>query len=234
MSQPWWFNVFIVLFAGWWLYRNLVRRLLPERLPARKRWALALAQPFAVATRFGTFHLSADLVMTDTMRARFRPQLLHQMGLRIDASGDDARAHLASTLEAQWFRADLQGLLPSDDPRASLAFACARTAFLVRMVMLMGWLEPQLGWRVLLLNAQRAQDCFSSWEDFGRAFIAGRRQWVEAFRADPFGNAFDEQTLAQWLSSRKRGWRSLPWPGPAAFSPEPAEARGSASHQHRL
>lgn len=27
---------------------------------------------------------------TGAMRARFRPQLLHQMGLRTDASGDDA------------------------------------------------------------------------------------------------------------------------------------------------
>ncbi|MGN6231745.1 MAG: DUF1266 domain-containing protein [Trinickia sp.] len=223
MSQPWWFNVSVVLFAGWWMYR-FARQLMPERLPARRRWALALAQPFAVATRFGTFHVSADLVMTDAMRARFRPQLLHQMGLRIDASGDDARAHLARTLEAQWFRADLHELLPTDDPRAALAFACARTAFLARMTMLMGWLEPQVAWRVLLLNAQRAQDCFASWEDYGRSFIVGRRQWVAAFRADPFGAAFDEKTLAEWLSSRKRGWRSLPWPGLAAFSPEPAPA----------
>lgn len=221
MSQPWWFNVFVVLFAGWWMYR-LVQQLRPERLPARRRWALALAQPFAGATRFGTLHVSADLVLTDAMRARFRPQLLHQMGLRTDASGDDARAYLSSTLEAQWFRVDLHDLLPSDDPRAALAFACARTAFLVRMAMLMGWAEPQVGWRVLLLNAQRAQDCFASWEDFGRAFIEGRRQWVAAFRADPFGRGFDEETLTGWLSSRNRGWRSLPWPGPAAFSPVPA------------
>nr|WP_241022249.1 DUF1266 domain-containing protein [Burkholderia sp. Ac-20353] len=34
------------------------------------------------------------------------------------------------------------------------------------------------------MNAQRAQDCFGSWEDFSRAFVAGRRQWVAGFRAD--------------------------------------------------
>ena len=211
-----------MLFAGWWLYR-FARQLQPERLPARRRWALALAQPFAAATRFGTLHVSAHLVLTDAMRVRYRPQLLHQMGLRTDASGDEARAYLARTLEAQWFRADLHALLPSDNPRAALAFACARMAFLVRMAMLMGWVESQLGWRVLLLNAQRAQDCFASWEDFGRAVIEGRRQWVAAFRADPFGSAFDDKTLAGWLSSRKQGWRSLPWPGPAAFSPMPTQ-----------
>ncbi|MBF3411151.1 DUF1266 domain-containing protein [Burkholderia pseudomallei] len=186
------------------MYR-FARQLRPEPLPARRRWALALALPFAGATRFGSFYVSAELTLTDAMRARFRPQLLHQMGLRTDASGDDARAHLARTLEAQWFRADLHELLPTDDPHAALAFACARTAFLVRMAMLMGRVEPQVAWRVLLLNAQRAQDCFASWEDFGRAFIEWRRQWVAAFRADPFGKVFDEQTLAGWLSSRNRG-----------------------------
>ncbi|MCA8100133.1 DUF1266 domain-containing protein [Burkholderia contaminans] len=224
MSQSWWFNLFVIVFAGGWMVR-FARQLRPQPLPARRRWALALAQPFAAATRFGTFHVSANLVLTDAMRARYRPQLLHQMGLRTDASGDDARAHLARTLEAHWFRADLQELLPTDDPRAALAFACARMAFLVRMTMLMGWVEPQVAWRVLLLNAQRAQDCFASWEDFGRAFIEGRRQWVAAFRADPFGQAFDDQALAKWLASRNRGWRGLPWPGPAAFSPVPAAGR---------
>ena len=120
-------------------------------------------------------------------------------------------------LETQWFRADLHALRPTDDPRAALAFACARMAFLARVAMLMGWTEPDTAWRVLLLNAQRAH-CFDSWTDFGHAYVAGRRQWVAGFRADPFGKAFDDATLGwlapgggAWGRRRGRGWRrSIP------------------------
>lgn len=99
----------------------------------------------------------------------------------------------------------------------------SRMTFFARVVMLLQWVEPEIAWRVLLLKAQRAQDCFASWHYFGQAFVAGRRQWVAAFRADPFGKAFDDGALAGWLN--KRGaWRNLPWPGLGAFSPEPAVA----------
>ncbi|RDU98991.1 DUF1266 domain-containing protein [Trinickia dinghuensis] len=223
-----WFKILLAVFFLRWVYR-VYKKSRPPSLPQRKHWALALAHPFASAVRLRTFYAIADWRLSDTKRAQFRPQLLHQMGLPTDASGDEARAHLASTLESHWFRADLHDLLPTDDPRAALAFACARTAFLVRAAMMMEWVEPQAAWRVLLLNAQRAQDCFASWEDFGRAFLEGRRQWVGAFRADPFGKTFDEAALSAWLGSGRNGWRRLPWPGPAAFSPAPATTIAEAA-----
>lgn len=227
-----WFKLILALIFLRWIYRTY-KKSQPPALSPRKFWALALAHPFAVATRLRTFYATANWKLTDEKRAQFRPQLLHQMGLRTDASGDEARAHLARTLESQWFRADLHELLPTDDPHAALAFACARTAFLVRAVMMMEWIEPQVAWRVLLLNAQRAQDCFASWEDFGRAFIEGRRQWVAAFRADPFGRTFDERMLAAWLASRRDGWARLPWPGLVAFSPVPATYPDAPTAQNK-
>ena len=227
-----WFKILLALFFLRWVYRTY-KKAQPPSLPQRKRWALALAHPFAAAARLRTFYATADWQLSDAKRAQFRPQLLHQMGMRTDANGEEAREHLARTLEWHWFRVDLHELLPTDDPRAALAFACARTAFLVRVSMMMEWIEPQLAWRVLLLNAQRAQDCFASWEDFGRAFIVGRRQWVAAFRADPFGKTFDEQTLGAWLTSRRNRWRRLPWPGPAAFCPVPASVDAPAPAKRR-
>lgn len=68
--------------------------------------------------------------MTDATRALFRVQLLHQMEFRANATDDEVRQHLAQVFESRWFRADLHALLPTDDPRAALAFACVRMAFL--------------------------------------------------------------------------------------------------------
>ncbi|MNH29438.1 hypothetical protein D3C79_896690 [compost metagenome] len=100
-----------------------------------------------------------------------------------------------------------------------MAFACARVAFLVRCGVLMHWLEPELAWRVLLLNAQRAQDCFDSWEDFGKAYKLGREQWVAAFRVDSLGEVFNEQHLHQLLTPGSGAWADIPWRTPAALSP---------------
>lgn len=215
-------KILVAMFVLWRLYRRLRRKRAPSLSP-RKHWALALAHPFVDATQFAGFASPAAETVNDTTRAQFRAQLLHQMGLRTDASDEDIRAHLARTFESHWYRTDLNALLPADEPRAAIAFACARMAFFARVVMLLQWVDPDIAWRVLLLNAQRAQDCFTSWHDFGQAFTAGRHQWVAAFRADPFGKAFDDGTLAGWLNQRD-AWRDLPWPGLAAFSPEPAAA----------
>jgi hypothetical protein len=216
-------KILVAVFVLWRLYRFVRHKRAPS-LPSRKHWALALAQPFVDATQLAGFASPAADAVNEATRAHFRAQLLHQMGLRIDASDEDVRAHLTGTFESHWYRADLNGLLPADEPRAAIAFACARIAFFARIVMLLHWVEPDIAWRVLLLNAQRAQDCFTSWHDFGQAFIEGRRQWVAAFRADPFGQAFDDGALAGWLNKHD-AWRGLPWPGLAAFSLEPVAAK---------
>ncbi|WP_235777308.1 DUF1266 domain-containing protein [Pseudomonas piscis] len=79
-----------------------------------------------------------------------------------------------------------------------------RSAFFARCATLMGWLEADSGWRIMLLNAQRAQDCFDSWEDFGQAFMQGRRQWVAAFRADAWG-APSTKTVSSSCSRQTAG-----------------------------
>lgn len=221
------FKLIVALFILWRIVRYFRRRgARHSTLSARKHWALLLAHPYVEATGFSGFDDADTSHLNDTSRKFLRAQMLHQMELRTDATDDDARAHLARVLETQWFRADLHALQPTDDPRAALAFACARMAFLARVAMLMGWTEPDTAWRVLLLNAQRAQDCFDSWTDFGRAYIAGRKQWVAGFRADPFGKAFDDATLQRWLAPGDGAWGRAAWPGLAAFDPEPvAQAR---------
>ncbi|MDP9527194.1 DUF1266 domain-containing protein [Pseudomonas protegens] len=214
-------TVIAVAFGAWLVWRYY-RRQSPTSLVVftpRKRWALTLAQPMVDATGMTGFFDPETTHFMDQAKSTLRAPLLHQIGFRSNATDDEVREHLNNTLERQWFRVDLHGLNASDDPRAAMAFACVRCAFFVRCAMLMGWIETESGWRILLLNAQRAQDCFNDWEDFGKAFMLGRSQWVVAFRADSLGQAFNEASLGRLLTPGSGAWAGVAWPGLPAFSP---------------
>lgn len=219
----------VLLFLIWRLLRYLTRgrrRPAPDPLTDRRFWALQFAHPYVDATEFGEFDGDVAMGINDHTVKLVRAALLHQMVLRTDASDADVRAHLARMFDAQWFRADLHALQPGDDPHAALAFACARMAFLARLAMLMEWTDELAAWRMLLLNAQRAQDCFANWEEFGRAFVAGRRQWVAGFRADSLGASFDEASLQRWLAPDEGAWAKAGWLPDPCFSPNEIVHRG--------
>ncbi|AQT11438.1 DUF1266 domain-containing protein [Pseudomonas protegens] len=214
-------TVIVVLFGAWLGWRHF-RRPSGTSLVVftpRKRWALTLAQPMVDATGMTGFYDPDTTHFMDQAKSTLRASLLHQIGFRSNATDDEICAHLNGTLERQWFRIDLHGLNPSDDPRAAMAFACVRSAFFVRCAMLMSWLEPETGWRIMLLNAQRAQDCFNDWEDFGKAFMLGRQQWIAAFRADSLGTSFNEAKLSQLLAPGSGVWASVDWKGLPALCP---------------
>lgn len=202
-----------------------LRRKRPIPLPGpilfspRRHRALKLAEPILVATSISGFFEADVGALTDEGRAYLRAPLLHQIGLRNDASDEQAREHFETMLERQWYRLDLDKLNATDDPRAAMGFACVRVAFLVRCALLQGWVERDPAWRVLLLNAQRAQECFDSWEDFGQAYLAGRQQWVAAFRADGLGGRFDQADLDGLLKPPSGGWAELPWNALPALDP---------------
>jgi hypothetical protein len=190
--------------------------------PERRAFALALALPVVDAQKLSGFFEPDTPCLSDNTVAQYRSAFLHYMECRSTASDDEVRAHLANTLESTWFRADLHHLLPTDEPRGALAFAIVRMAFFTRNALLMNWVEHDAAWRALLLNAQRAQDCFTGWEDFARAYLQGRTQWVSAFRADPLGS-FKEADLRRLLGEDL--WRRTPWPGLAAFEPKSGARR---------
>ncbi len=213
--------IITILCLSWWSFRK-PRAVAASPFTQRKQWALTLSQPMVDAQGLTGFYDPGTTAFTDQTLAQIRGPLLHQLGFRSTATDDEVRAHLQATLERQWFGLDLEHLSPDDDPRAAMAFACIRTAFLMRCVMLMTWLPEQTVWRVLLLNAQRAQDCFASWEDLGKAFIDGRQQWVAAFRADPLGERFNETRLNQLLAPKTGAWAGMPWRELPALNPTPA------------
>ncbi|RSZ57179.1 DUF1266 domain-containing protein [Massilia atriviolacea] len=192
------------------------------KFDARQNWALALAHPIASARAIGAYADPKARGLSPQQAQALRASLLHILGLRASAQDDAIRSALPELLRQHWYRIDLDRLRPDDDARAALAFASARVAFAVRAATLLGWLDPALQWEVLYQNAQRARDCFGSWQEFGAALARGRQQWIVGARADSLGAAFDEARLAQWLGSRGHPWRSMPWHGPVLFAPPAA------------
>jgi hypothetical protein len=187
-------------------------------------WALALAHPMAFHSIQGGFadsHLSgAD----DALAAQLRPMVLHHLGMRTDLDDASIARQLPELLRQRWFMQDLQKLQPGDDPRAAMAFACARAAFYVRCAFLLGWLQEDLHRQVLLLNACRAQQCFGSWLEFGTAYARGRRQWIAQGRADVLGKAVSEEDVVQWTADARHPWHAMDWHLVLDASDVPAQA----------
>ena len=164
-----------------------------------RNWALALAHPMAYHAMQGGF--ASDLGGADDALAKqLRPMILHHMGLRTDLNDEQVRLQLPDALRQRWFMLDLQRLQRSDDGRARL----------------LDWLEDSMHWEVLLLNAQRAQQCFSNWQEFGQAFAQGRAQWLALGRSDVLGKAFSPEEVAQWVTEEKHPWHVMSWSMPLA------------------
>ena len=173
---------------------------------------LALAAPMVDAIQETHFYDRDVDKAGPGLAASLRPQFLHQLGLPAYIDDAAVRRHFAEAFPAQWYRMDLPAGRQDADPRASLAFAVVRTAFLARNAVLLGWVSDDLARRVLLLNGRRAWESFTGWDDFGRAYLAGRAQWFRAGRADPLGANFDQVGLTALLTRARYGWKSLPWP----------------------
>lgn len=210
--------------AAWALLKiaSIVRkRVNGSTFPYRKHWALALAAPMVEAQGLSGFSSPDSTELAEDSKKILRAGLLHYLELPPNTPDEEAIRNIAERYEATWFRADLHAMTETDDPRSAIAFACVRVAFFTRILMLTGWLDRDSAWRVILLNGQRAQECFSGWKDFGRFYLAGRRQWTAQFRADPLGAADDG--LLDRLTGRLGPWALLPWASSAVFDPAQGE-----------
>lgn len=201
-----------------WLWRRMQGALRARREAmryvgdAQRLQALALAHPVAVA-RVGRRFGDPDWRRGDhgDLARQLGPVLLHVLGLRSGMDDAALRAAVSARLDGAWFHLDLDALQAQDEPAAALAFACARTAFCVRLAGLLGWLDGETQWRILLHNARRAAECFESWQDYGSAWARGRRQWTAGSRDDSLGIAFDEEQVRAWLDDARHPWHALPW-----------------------
>ncbi|MDR2297927.1 MAG: DUF1266 domain-containing protein [Comamonas sp.] len=215
-----WMYLLLTAAVLYWIFRGSSRRLHAAKARGdmisyqagspERNWALALAHPTAYHAMQGGF--ASDLYGADDALARqLRPMILHHLGLRTDLGEEQVRQQLPDALRQRWFTLDLQRLQRSDDPRAAMAFACARVSFFVRCARLLGWIDEAAQWQVLMLNAQRAQQCFGSWLEFGQAYAKGRAQWVATGRSDVLGKAFTEEEVAQWVTEEKHPWHVMDW-----------------------
>lgn len=191
---------------------------------AERNWALALAHPMAYHAMQGGFASELNGA-DDALTKQLRPMVLHHIGLRTDLSDAQVCQQLPDALRQRWFMLDLQRLQHSDTPRAAMAFACARVTFFVRSAFLLGWIEEDAHWRILLLNARRCQECFGSWQDYGQAYATGRAQWVALGRTDVLGCAFTPDDVDQWVAQANHPWHCMTWQQallPTALELEPA------------
>ncbi|MGP1630655.1 MAG: DUF1266 domain-containing protein [Giesbergeria sp.] len=202
-----------------WRRRRALRkktgRVVDYRLTAERNRALALAHPMAFQAMEGGFADRPMKVLDDSHVQLLRPLTLHHFGLRTDLSESAIHEQLPQLVKTRWFSQDLDQLIPGDQPRDAMAFACARAAFFVRSAALLGWIDESLQWKILQLNAGRAKDCFSDWQDFGRAYARGRNQWVGAGRSDALGQRISEPDLNKWLKSGWHPWKKWRWIGVA-------------------
>lgn len=226
-----WTLLLIVLALVYWVLRSGFKRLKAAKARGdiisyqagspERNWALALAHPMAYHAMQGGF--ASDLDGADEALAKqLRPMILHHLGLRTDLADAQVRQQLPDALRQRWFMLDLQRLHPGDEVRAAMAFACARVCFFVRSARLLGWLEEEAQWTVLQLNAQRAQECFGSWLDFGQAFARGRVQWLAQGRSDVLGIAFTPEEVAHWVEADQHPWHCMDWQRPLTPTPESA------------
>ena len=202
---------------GPWRKRRPARakagRVADYRLTRERNRALALAHPMAFHAVVGGFADRTMMALDDNLVQLLRPLTLHHFGLRTDLSESAIHQQMPRLVKTRWFCQDLDQLTPSDQPRDAVAFACARAAFFVRSAALMGWIDENLQWEILQLNAARAKDCFGDWHDFAHAYARGRSQWVDAGRSDALGHRFTDTDLAKWLKSGWHPWGKWRWLG---------------------
>ncbi|WP_225616873.1 DUF1266 domain-containing protein [Variovorax sp. 38R] len=195
--------------------------------PNRRRWALALGDILLLRNGLRCDSDALALELPAEQRQRLAKQVLREMNMAADLPERDIATQMQAALVG-WVsglgrtHANFYEQLAAEGKvRDALAFDCARTAFLVRCIALLGWVPESQAWLVLFLNAQRAQDSFESWEDFGHAYARARLHWLRISSQD--GPASSRATLEvqEHLQNTQGNWLTLPWKRYRIFDPQP-------------
>lgn len=194
--------------------------------PNRRRWALALADILLIRNGLPCNGDTLALELPAEKREQLARQVLREMNFPADLSAAAIPARMQAALTG-W----VGGLGRSHDGfyeqlaaqgrvRDALAFDCARTAFLVRCIALLGWVPEAQAWPVLFLNAQRAQDSFDGWEDFGLAYARAREHWLRISTQDGPASTRAAMEVREHLHNLEGSWLMLPWKRYRIFDPQ--------------
>ena len=219
-----------IIFIVWKCKRKAARSKMPtaqeqeqERLAERRRdtrrrkWALALADILILRNGLKTKDVTLALPINESKRQHLAQQVKKELGLSDDPRDGTLHQQVADILQ-RWPagvgktpQGFYEQLAAQGQVRDALAFDCARTAFLTRCIAGLGWCRDEQAWLVLLLNAQRAQDCFHSWEDYATAYVRARQIWLELHQTPATVAGRDHQEVMQYLEDPLSHWRELPW-----------------------
>lgn len=232
----------VLLIAFWFFYRRykknkplIAARIAEEkekdrlkdlrRDTRRRQWALALADILALRNGLPTKGVTLALSLDDDKRHYLVQQVKKELGLKEKLDNDALRQQIAEILR-RWPagigrspRTFYHHLAVQGQVRDALAFDCMRTAFLTRCLAGLGWCDENQAWLVLLLNAQRAQDCFHSWEDYATAYTRARQVWLTLHDMPATIAGRDLQEVTYYLKDPFSRWQKLPWKEFKIFDP---------------
>ncbi|AHG20356.2 hypothetical protein Z042_12475 [Chania multitudinisentens RB-25] len=183
----------------------------------RRRWALALADILFIRNQLPHNVTTLDLQLSEVKRQQLSEQLLKELGIADNASDEYRREHVERSLRlwisgvGQAPAAFYEEMATRGQVRDAIAFDCMRTAFLVRCMAGLGWCNHNDAWLILLLNAQRAQDSFVSWQDYGAAYARARHIWLELMQTPPQMMDRAALEIKEYLARQDNNWNRCPW-----------------------
>lgn len=90
-----------------------------------------------------------------------------------------------------------------------LAWDYGRYIFLCRDGALLNYISEQEAWKLMLKAAKLAQKAYSSWREFGLAYIAGRQTWLSNISEE----STEEQVskIKNLIIDKESPWNRLDW-----------------------
>lgn len=219
----------IILLVAWYLIRSKLSARKHRRferlgyidyhlanLSANAAFERILAHPFAAQNIKGRYYRYDPKVKTfnfsEELRGTWQPTLLAYLNISHSLERQSINELITSRFKKEWYRIGIVNSHYNDDLTATMAFAIAKLSFALQLSLIFGFIDHATHKRIMALNAIRARDCFTSWQDYGHALVRGRLQYLENGLIDYIGNHINEEMVNQWLTQKNHPWRTISWP----------------------